>query len=205
MESGCWSPSTIWLPNLTGSRSSSINRGTGYLSSIGIARRPGSGVRRRPHWNQSGDEPIDHPPTCEMAEYIEMSMYLVLGDNRANSNDSHLIGPIEQSQVVGHARLVIFPSTASAPRSFRGAPPAGSIPPVFSASSQLPFARPASAARPRRDERGPEWERTAWFGSAKPRSTGLGLLCAAKERSRAAFGAMRQFYEASETREPFRK
>ena len=57
------------------------------------------------------DEPyIDHPPTYEMAEYtVPEGMYFVLGDNRANSNDSHLIGPIEQSQVVGHARLVIFP------------------------------------------------------------------------------------------------
>ena len=57
------------------------------------------------------DEPyIDHPPTYEMAEYtVPEGMYFVLGDNRANSNDSHLIGPIEQIQVVGHARLVIFP------------------------------------------------------------------------------------------------
>ena len=57
------------------------------------------------------DEPyIDYPPAYEMAEYtVPEDMYFVLGDNRANSNDSHLIGPIEKNQVVGHACLVIYP------------------------------------------------------------------------------------------------
>ena len=36
-------------------------------------------------------------------------MYFVLGDNRSNSNDSHLIGPIERSMIIGHVRQVVFP------------------------------------------------------------------------------------------------
>ncbi|MDR2505147.1 MAG: signal peptidase I [Oscillospiraceae bacterium] len=35
--------------------------------------------------------------------------YFVLGDNRHNSNDSHLIGPIARDMIVGHVRLVVWP------------------------------------------------------------------------------------------------
>jgi signal peptidase I len=35
--------------------------------------------------------------------------YFVLGDNRSNSNDSHVIGAISRDMIVGHARAVIWP------------------------------------------------------------------------------------------------
>lgn len=35
--------------------------------------------------------------------------YFVLGDNRSNSNDSHIIGPIDRNMIVGHVRAVFFP------------------------------------------------------------------------------------------------
>ena len=35
--------------------------------------------------------------------------YLVLGDNRSSSNDSHIIGPISREQIKGHVRCVAFP------------------------------------------------------------------------------------------------
>ena len=33
----------------------------------------------------------------------------VMGDNRANSMDSRMVGPIRHDQIVGHAMAVIFP------------------------------------------------------------------------------------------------
>ena len=35
--------------------------------------------------------------------------YYVLGDNRTNSVDSRMIGPIPKSKIMGHARFTIFP------------------------------------------------------------------------------------------------
>ena len=35
--------------------------------------------------------------------------YFVLGDNRSNSNDSHIIGPISRDMIVGHVRFVVWP------------------------------------------------------------------------------------------------
>ncbi len=35
--------------------------------------------------------------------------YFVMGDNRDNSKDSRMIGPVKKSQIVGKTKLVIFP------------------------------------------------------------------------------------------------
>ncbi|MEI3529692.1 MAG: signal peptidase I [Bacilli bacterium] len=35
--------------------------------------------------------------------------YFVLGDNRNNSTDSRIIGPIEKSNIIGKTNLVLFP------------------------------------------------------------------------------------------------
>ncbi|MDR1598795.1 MAG: signal peptidase I [Oscillospiraceae bacterium] len=35
--------------------------------------------------------------------------YFVLGDNRPNSNDSHIIGPLTREMIIGHVRCVIWP------------------------------------------------------------------------------------------------
>lgn len=46
-------------------------------------------------------------------QYIaETDLYYVLGDNRSNSNDSHLVGPITRDMIVGHVRSVFFPFNA---------------------------------------------------------------------------------------------
>ncbi len=60
------------------------------------------------------EEPyITHRPNYTLAPYtVPEGTYFVLGDNRANSNDSHLIGPITRDMIVGHVRSVIFPFDA---------------------------------------------------------------------------------------------
>ncbi|MDD2649209.1 MAG: signal peptidase I [Eubacteriales bacterium] len=35
--------------------------------------------------------------------------YFVLGDNRGDSNDSHIIGPLSRDQIIGHVLCVIWP------------------------------------------------------------------------------------------------
>ncbi len=56
------------------------------------------------------EEYIHHRPNYMMPEYtVQAEEYFVLGDNRANSNDSHLIGPLRRNQIVAHVRSVLYP------------------------------------------------------------------------------------------------
>lgn len=57
------------------------------------------------------EEPyITHRPDYTLSPYtVPEGMYFVLGDNRSNSNDSHLIGPIDRDMIVGHVRSVLWP------------------------------------------------------------------------------------------------
>ena len=60
------------------------------------------------------EEPyITHRPDYTMNAYtVPEGMYFVLGDNRSNSNDSHLIGTIDRSMIKGKVRQVILPLSA---------------------------------------------------------------------------------------------
>ncbi len=40
---------------------------------------------------------------------IPSDSYFVMGDNRNNSKDSRMIGPVKKNQIVGKTKLVIFP------------------------------------------------------------------------------------------------
>lgn len=55
---------------------------------------------------------ITYKANYNMAEtLVEEGHYFVLGDNRANSNDSHApgVGQLERGQIVGKVRLVVWP------------------------------------------------------------------------------------------------
>lgn len=55
---------------------------------------------------------ITHHPNYTFAPYVvKEGEYFVLGDNRSNSNDSHLIGTLTRDQIVSHVRFVFFPFT----------------------------------------------------------------------------------------------
>ena len=56
------------------------------------------------------EEYIVHRPNYTREAYtVQPGEFYVLGDNRSNSNDSHLIGPLKRDQIVAHVRAVLFP------------------------------------------------------------------------------------------------
>ena len=56
------------------------------------------------------EEYLVNRPNYTLADYVvPEGMYFVLGDNRSNSNDRHLIGPISRDMIIGHVRQVVFP------------------------------------------------------------------------------------------------
>lgn len=60
---------------------------------------------------EAQEEPyITHRPNYAFGPYtVQEGEYFVLGDNRSNSNDSHLVGPLKRNQIVGHVRTVLYP------------------------------------------------------------------------------------------------
>lgn len=55
---------------------------------------------------------ICYPANYYYAPYtLSENEYFVLGDNRSNSNDSHLIGPLTRSQIIGRVLGVFYPFT----------------------------------------------------------------------------------------------
>lgn len=60
---------------------------------------------------EAADEPyIDFPPNYAMEEVtVTEGRYFVLGDNRASSMDSHIVGQLTREQILGHVQLVFWP------------------------------------------------------------------------------------------------
>ena len=63
------------------------------------------------------DQPVDEPYVDadkfggrDFARYtLKEDEYFVMGDNRANSNDSRSVGPLSYDMIVGHAKMVLLP------------------------------------------------------------------------------------------------
>lgn len=53
---------------------------------------------------------IDFPPNYRMPEVtVGEGHYFVLGDNRASSMDSHIVGLLSRDQILGHVQYVMWP------------------------------------------------------------------------------------------------
>lgn len=56
---------------------------------------------------------IDYAPQYTMEDVtLTDDQYFVLGDNRAVSNDSHIVGPLTRGQIVGEVQAVVWPLSA---------------------------------------------------------------------------------------------
>lgn len=56
-----------------------------------------------------GSEPISSAGLASEEITLDSNEYFVIGDNRNNSSDSRIIGPIKKQDIVGVAKLRIFP------------------------------------------------------------------------------------------------
>lgn len=53
---------------------------------------------------------IKEAPHYSMApRHLEKNQYFMMGDNRNNSNDSHMWGPLERDRVIGRAEILFWP------------------------------------------------------------------------------------------------
>ena len=55
------------------------------------------------------EENFSHKETKDFEAVVPKGKYFVLGDNRTNSTDSRIIGPVSKSEIKGKTNLIIFP------------------------------------------------------------------------------------------------
>ena len=80
---------------------------------------PGETIRYVDNTLYINDKKIDEPYLKDKTDDFDLQelgydripddCYFVLGDNRDNSSDSRVIGPVKKSQIEGSASLVLFP------------------------------------------------------------------------------------------------
>jgi len=76
---------------------------------------PADEVRIRPGQTLLNGKPMDDPYTAEDPDYdmprvkLEPQQLFVMGDNRNNSRDSHLWGPLQRQRLIGKAMFIFYP------------------------------------------------------------------------------------------------
>ncbi len=76
---------------------------------------PGQTVEVKDHRVYLDNQPLDEPYINEAPKYsmsaitIPENCFFVMGDNRNNSNDSHVWGFLPRENIIGHAWLRFFP------------------------------------------------------------------------------------------------
>ncbi len=80
---------------------------------------PGETLKYEDNTLYINEKKIDEPYLKDATEDFDITSlgydkipddcYFVLGDNRDNSSDSRIIGPVKKSQITGSASLVLFP------------------------------------------------------------------------------------------------
>ncbi|NMD38906.1 MAG: signal peptidase I [Christensenellaceae bacterium] len=90
--------SEFFVKRIVGIPGDTVSVSNGYLTVNGITY---------------AEDYLDFRPNYSFDDYVvPEGEYFVLGDNRSNSNDSHIIGSITRKQVLGHVRQVVFPFNA---------------------------------------------------------------------------------------------
>lgn len=55
------------------------------------------------------EEKFDHEETKDFETKVPEGKYFIMGDNRVNSVDSRMIGPVSKKEILGKTNLVLYP------------------------------------------------------------------------------------------------
>ena len=75
---------------------------------------PGEIIEYKDNKLYINDKEVEDPYPSQITDDIERQLipentYYVLGDNRTDSVDSRILGPIDKNKILGHATFIIYP------------------------------------------------------------------------------------------------